>query len=418
MSKRILLVSLILGIIGLALAGCMRFTTLVVTPTSAIVEGGGTVTFAAADSAGSPVEVTWSVSGLGAITAGGVYTAPATVATITNATITATQVGYVGITSSATVTIEPPAEADLVDATGDSFSGTGTAYDVKGITTLLTATTLTVNIEFAAAPTLPLTSGVVATSAQLAGFLCFDTDEDPATGWLSANSYYCPCATPGVSAIGVEYFVDLFSRDATGYPIRSTASPATPVGRATPSLTGDVLTLTIPLTALGGDDGITGMNALLGNGAVPGDCVPDSVAALVTGKAIVISHSYRDFLHDTYGIYWGTAIEVTKTADPISVESGGTVTFTVHVENTGATTVTITSLIDVPYGNLTTVQTTSCTLSQTIEPGHSYECAFDAVVTGDVGEESTDTVTATGTDVYGSEVTASDTATVTIISSP
>jgi uncharacterized repeat protein (TIGR01451 family) len=417
MLKRILLVSLILGIIGLALAGCMRFTTLVVTPTSVIVEGGGTVTFAAADSAGSPVEVTWSVSGLGAITAGGVYTAPATVAAVTNATITATQVGYVGITSSATVTIEPPAEADLIDATGDSFSGTGTAYDVKGITTLLAATTLTINIEFAAAPTLPLTSGVVATSAQLAGFLCLDTDEDSATGWLSANSYYCPCATPGVSAIGVEYFVDLFSRDATGYPIRSTANPSTPVGRATPSLAGNVLTLTIPLTALGGDDGITGMNALLGNGIVPSDCVPDSVAALVTGKAIVISHSYRDFLHDTYGIYWGTAIEVTKTADPTSVESGDTVTFTVNVDNTGATAVTITSLIDVPYGNLTTVQTTSCTLPQTIEPGHSYECAFDAVVTGDVGE-STDTVTTTGTDVYGSEVTASGTATVTIISSP
>ena len=419
MSKRILLVSLILGIIGLALAGCMRFTTLVVTPTSAIVEGGGTVTFAAADSAGSPVEVTWSVSGLGTITAGGVYTAPATVATVTNATITATQVGYVGITSSATVTIEPPAEADLVDATGDSFSGTGTAYDVKGITTLLTATTLTVNIEFAAAPTLPLTSGVVATSAQLAGFLCFDTDEDPATGWLSANSYYCPCATPGVSAIGVEYFVDLFSRDATGYPIRSTASPATPVGRATPSLTGDVLTLTIPLTALGGDDGITGMNALLGNGAVPGDCVPDSVAALVTGKAIVISHSYRDFLHDTYGIYWGTAIEVTKTASSTSVQSGGIVTFDINVENTGTVSLTLTALTnDLPSGE--TVQTSSCTLSTptVIDVGGSYTCTYDAVITGAIGAELVDTVTATGTDVYGSEVTASDTATVTIISSP
>ena len=415
MSKRILLVSLILGIIGLALAGCMRFTTLVITPPSAIVEGGGTVTFTAADSAGNPVEVIWSVSGLGTITTGGVYTAPATVTVVTNATITATQVGYVGITSSATVTIEPPeppVEADLIDAAGDTFSGTGTAYDVKSITTSLASTALTVSIEFTAAPTLPLTSGVAATSAQLAGFLCFDTDEDPATGWPSANSYYCPCTTPGVSAIGVEYFVDLFSRDATGYPIRSTASPATPVGRATPSLAGNVLTLTIPLAALG-DDGITGMNALLGNGAVPGDCVPDPVAALVTGKAIAISNSYLDFLHDTYGIYWGTSIAVTKTADPISVQSGGTVTFTVHVENTGTTAVTITALIDDPYGDLTT-QTSSCTLPQIIEPGHSYECDFDAVVTGDVGE-STDTVTATATDVYGAEVTASDTATVTII---
>jgi len=418
MTKRILLVSLILGIIGLALAGCMRFTTLVITPPSAIVEGGGTVTFTAADSAGSPVDVTWSVSGLGTITTGGVYTAPASVTTITNVTITATQVGYVGITSSATVTIEPsepPVEADLIDAAGDAFSGTGTAYDVKSITTSLASTALTVSIEFTAAPTLPLTSGVVATSAQLAGFLCFDTDEDPATGWPSANSYYCPCATPGVSAIGVEYFVDLFSRDATGYPIRSTASPSSPVGRATPSLAGNVLTLTIPLTALGGDDGITGMNAVLGNGIVPGDCVPDPVAALVTGKAIVISNSYLDFLHDTYEIYWGTAIEVTKSADPTSVESGSTVTFTVHVENTGTTTVTITSLIDVPYGDLTT-QTSSCTLPQTIEPGQYYECDFDAVVTGDVGE-STDTVTATAIDVYGAEVTASDTATVTITGS-
>jgi uncharacterized repeat protein (TIGR01451 family) len=395
----------------------MRFTTLVVTPTSAIVEGGGTVTFAAADSAGSPVEVTWSVSGPGTITTGGVYTAPATVAAVTNATITATQVGYVGITSSATVTIEPPEppiEADLIDATGDPFSGTGTAYDVKGITTSLALTTLTVNIEFTAVPTLPPTSGVAATSARLAGFLCFDTDESAITGWPSANFYYCPCTTPGVSAIGVEYFVDLFSRDAAGYPIRSTASPSIPVGRAVPSLAGNVLTLTIPLAAFGGDDGITGMNAVLGNGIVPSDCVPDSVAALVTGKAIVISNNYLDFLHDTYGIYWGTAIEVTKTADPISVQSGGSVAFSVSVKNTGTIPVTLTVLTHVgPSGE--TVQTTSCTLlPQTIEPGHSYDCAFDAVVTGNVGESKTDTVTATATDVYGAEVTASDTATVTI----
>ena len=423
MSKRILLVGLILGIIGLALAGCMRFTTLVVTPTSAIVEGGGTVAFTAADSAGNPVAVTWSVSGPGTITTGGVYTAPATVTAVTNVTITATQVGYVGITSSATVTIEPPetpTEADLVDAVGDASAWIGTAYDVKGITTSLASTTLTVNIEFTAAPTLPPTSGVVATSAQLAGFLCFDTNQSAASGWPSPNSLLCPsCPISGVSAIGVEYFVDLFSRDATGYPIRSTASPATPVGRATPSLAGNVLTLTIPLAALGGDDGITGMNALLGNGWGPTDCVPDSVAAIVTGKAITSSgNSYLDFLYDTYGISWGTAIEVTKTADPISVQSGGSVAFSVSVKNTGTIPVILTVLThDVPSGE--TVQTTSCILlPQTmIEPGHSYDCAFDAVVTGNVGESKTDTVTATATDVYGAEVTASDTATVTITGS-
>ncbi len=420
--KRILLVSLILGVIGLALAGCMRFTTLVITPTSVIVEGGGTVTFIAADSAGNPVAVTWSVSGPGTISTGGVYTAPATVTAVTNVTITATQVGYVGITSSATVTIEPPespAEADLIDAVGDASAWIGTAYDVKGITTSLALTTLTVNIEFTAVPTLPPTSGVVATSAQLAGFLCFDTNQSAASGWPSPNSLLCPsCPISGVSAIGVEYFVDLFSRDAAGYPIRSTASPAIPVGRATPSLAGNVLTLTIPLAALGGDDGITGMNALLGNGWGPTDCVPDSVAAIVTGKDITPSsgNSYLDFLYDTYAISWGTSIAVTKTAYPISVQSGSTVTFTVSVENTGDMTViltnTLTTLVDDLYGDLRAVQTASCSLPQTIEVGDTYTCTYQVVVTGSGSE--TDTVTATATDVYGAEVTASDTATVTI----
>ena len=423
MHKKILLVGLILGIMGLVLlSGCMHIASLVITPPSAIVEPGDTVTFTATDSLGNPVSVTWSVSGPGTITAG-VYTAPSTVSAITNVTITATQVGCPGVTASATVTITPPTEADLIDAVGDAHVWSGTTYDVKGITTSLTSTALTVNIEFTTAPALPPASGIVATSAQLAGFLCFDTDENATTGWPSPNTLFlCPsCPTPGVSAIGVDYFVDLFSRNSTGdYPIRPTASPATPVGWATPSLVGNVLSLVIPLTALGGDDGVTGMAALLGNGVRPSDCVPDAAGGLVTGKAITPSttpssgNPYLDFLHDTYGISWGTAITVTKTPSSASVQSGSTVAFTVQVENTGTTSVTLTSLIDDPYGDLTSLQTTSCTLPQTIEVGDAYTCTFEVVVTGS-GEE-TDTVTVTAIDVYGTEVTASDTATVTVTS--
>ena len=162
------------------------------------------------------------------------------------------------------------------------------------------------------------------------------------------------------------------------------------------------------------------MNALLGNGWGPTDCVPDSVAAIVTGKDITPSsgNDYLDFLFDTHGISWGTSIAVTKTAYPISVQSGSTVTFTVSVENTGDMTViltnTSTTLVDDLYGDLSAVQTTSCTLPRTIEVGGTYTCTYQVVVTG----SETDTVTATATDVYGSEVTASDTATVTIINSP
>ena len=423
MRKKILLIGLILGIIGLVfLSGCMHVMPLVITPTSAIVEGGGTATFAVADSQGSPVSVTWSVSGPGTISAAGVYTAPPTVSAVTNATITATEVGYTGVTASATVTITPPTpptEADLIDAVGDASAFVGTAYDVKGITTSLTSTALTVNIEFTAAPTLPPTTGTVATPAQLAGFLAFDTNENAGSGWPSPNCLLCPsCPTPGVSAIGVEYFVDLFSRNSSGYyPVRATATLST-VGWATPSLAGNVLTLVIPLTALGGDDGVTGMAALLGNGGWPSDCVPDAAAGIVTGKDITPSsgNHYLDFLFDTYGIPWGTAIEVTKTADPTSVQSGSTVTFTVSVENIGAMAViltdTPTTLIDDLYGDLRILPTTSCTLPQTIEVGNTYTCTYQVVVTGS-GDE-TDTVTATATDAFGAVLEASGSATVTI----
>ncbi len=429
MRKRILLVGLILGVIGLTLGGCMHVASLVITPTSVIMKGGETATFNAADSLGNPVSVTWSVSsGPGTITAAGVYTAPASVTAVTNTTITAIQVGYAGITSSATVTIEPPAEADLIDAVGDASAWIGTAYDVKSITTSLTSTALTVNIEFTAAPALPPTSGVVATQTQLAGFVCFDIDESTVTGWPSPSWYWLGTYTPSAnSAIGVDYYVDLFSRDSSGnYSVYNAVLPATATFAGTTSsvsVTGNVLILVIPLTILGGDDGVTGMNALLGNGLAPSDWVPDSVGAMVTGKSIMpqavsVVNPYGDFLFTTHEISsWGTAIEVTKTAYPTSVQSGGTVAFTINVKNIGATSVTLTALADdIPSGE--TVQTTSCVLPTplpVINVGDSYTCTYNAIVTGNVGEEKTDTVTATATDVYGAEVTASDTATVTII---
>ena len=419
MSKRILLVGLILGVIGLALAGCMRLTSLVVTPTSAIVEGGGTVTFTAVDHLGNPVAVIWSVSsgpGTGTITSAGVYMAPPAVSVVTNATITATRVGYPSITGFATVTIKPPINAALVDAAGDVF-GLGT-YDITGISTSRTSTTLTVTITFdpTTPPTIPAL-GVVG-PGDLAGFVCFDTDEIVATGIPSANFYFCPCGPFAAQAIGSDYFVSLFFVNAAGnYDIYKTPS-FTHVGDAAYTLAGTVLTLTIPLTYLGGDDGITDMNAVLGDGVGPTDCIPDEVAAVVTGKTIVPAYAspyYIPFLLDTYEILWGTSIAVTKTADPISVQSGNTVVFTVRVENTGVRAVTLTSLIDVPYGDLTTgdVQTTNCTL-QSIAVGDSYECEFEVVVTGNSGESITDTVTAKAEDDDEHEVTASGKATVTI----
>ena len=111
-----------------------------------------------------------------------------------------------------------------------------------------------------------------------------------------------------------------------------------------------------------------------------------------------------------------SAVVVTKTADPTSVEEpGGPVTFTVRVNNTSqVNSITINELTDTIYGDLNGKGT--CSVPQTIAAGQFYECQFTENVTGVAGDSETDTVTAIGVDGNGNTVGDCDTATVNIIS--
>ena len=90
-------------------------------------------------------------------------------------------------------------------------------------------------------------------------------------------------------------------------------------------------------------------------------------------------------------------ITVRKTATPTSIpEPGGTVSFGIAVRNTSPEPVRVTSLVDIPYGNLSGKG--SCLTPQTIPPGDTYACSFPAQVSGNAGTTATDTVTATAED--------------------
>jgi LPXTG-site transpeptidase (sortase) family protein len=110
-----------------------------------------------------------------------------------------------------------------------------------------------------------------------------------------------------------------------------------------------------------------------------------------------------------------SSILVTKTAAPTSLpEPGGTVDFTVRVDNTSAVdAVTIDSLIDDVHGDLNGQGT--CSVPQVIAVDGFYECTFSASVTGTPGYSETDTATASGTDDDGVAVSEDDDATVTIV---
>ena len=129
-------------------------------------------------------------------------------------------------------------------------------------------------------------------------------------------------------------------------------------------------------------------------------------------------------------------LQVTKTADPIVVaEPGGPVTFSVTVSNSGIdpnNKVTLNSLLDDIYGDITQIQgditATDCAVPITICPVSegcdtasgevvgTYSCSFQADVSGNGGDEVTDTVTATGLDSRDppNELSGSDDAKVTI----
>ena len=111
------------------------------------------------------------------------------------------------------------------------------------------------------------------------------------------------------------------------------------------------------------------------------------------------------------------SIVVTKTADPTSLpEPGGTVTFSVRVDNTSVEELTLTALNDDIHGDLDGQGT--CTVPQTIAVGGFYQCSFTATVTGNTGDSETDIVTASGVDDDGNSVSDYDDATVTITDAP
>jgi uncharacterized repeat protein (TIGR01451 family) len=87
-------------------------------------------------------------------------------------------------------------------------------------------------------------------------------------------------------------------------------------------------------------------------------------------------------------------VELVKTVDPENVPpSGGTVTFTTVLTNTGMEPVTLQTLVDDVYGDLDGKG--DCSLPHLLAPELAYSCAFTGTVSGEDGTIHTNTITAT-----------------------
>jgi uncharacterized repeat protein (TIGR01451 family) len=116
---------------------------------------------------------------------------------------------------------------------------------------------------------------------------------------------------------------------------------------------------------------------------------------------------------------------LSKTASPETcseAEIPCDVIFSVVFTNTSSSDpLTISSLFDTPYGDITTaggdIKSTTCSIpAGAVAPGATYSCSFTVSVGSglNAGDFKTDIVTATATDDEGNQVTPSDSATVTI----
>lgn len=115
-----------------------------------------------------------------------------------------------------------------------------------------------------------------------------------------------------------------------------------------------------------------------------------------------------------------SSISVEKTATPESRPApGGDFTFNIVATNSGDTDLTIATLTDDQYGDLTTRPGSTCNTAPgtVLVPGATYSCSFVGPFNGVKGDSQTDIVTVTATDPMAVAVGDTDDATVTLTAS-
>jgi len=144
----------------------------------------------------------------------------------------------------------------------------------------------------------------------------------------------------------------------------------------------------------------------------PGDVITDTITAAGFDNLPIQTAIFAEDSASVSIANVPSEIEIEKLANPETVpEPGGSVTFTLHIQNTSVTdTVTVNALLDSQLG----IPKGSCTTGFDLSPGEVYDCSYTGLVQGNAGEFVTNRILVTGTDDDGRLVFDNDAATVTI----
>ncbi len=144
-------------------------------------------------------------------------------------------------------------------------------YDIISMEQWIQDNNLMLVLEFDKDVILP-PPGEVPSDPILSGFIWFDTDQDGNTGGGNPLPSLCSNAP----SLDGDYVIVFFSRLANGnYEIQDDRGFEPVTGEAVPSASSNILSLTIPLSALGDDDGNINVYAVLGmEQTFATDCAP------------------------------------------------------------------------------------------------------------------------------------------------
>ncbi len=166
-----------------------------------------------------------------------------------------------------------------IDPAGDTFGSGATQIDIIGFSADTDGNDLMIALSFASAISAPDSGQPNA----IVGYVDIDADQNGLTG----NGPWTDFLTgSNATGLGNEYYVDIFSYSAADGAVNVVDDNTELVtGRAPASFTSMAMSVQIPLSLLGGDDGAVNTAAVVGTDIEPTDKVPNA-GYLASGQPV------------------------------------------------------------------------------------------------------------------------------------
>jgi len=147
----------------------------------------------------------------------------------------------------------------------------------------------------------------------------------------------------------------------------------------------------------------------------PGDVHENVVTASVVDRFDAIIQGEDTEALDISDVL--SSISIRKTATPNQVlEPGGEVRFEIEIQNDSEVdSVTLNTLVDDVYGDLTAYPTSDCQMPQELRPDETYNCSFTAFISGEANTAHQNTMVISATDDDGLPAFAQATAITEIL---